>query len=329
MSTAVAEIENEVGSEPTNENQTKTSNTSTLINRDSLQRELLNAAVEIGDDDLAKLTEDQASELWDWMEKFDEAVSEVESEASVWFGQFPGFMEWVGEPTGEEKEIRRIQLKHDESSSAATETETQAGTAATEAPPADDELTVAKKSLARISAASDHANILRGRLEEAEDDAREAKGREKSCREVLDKAEKELSRVIADVKSGQQVMEFDDDVSITCLGPTSEYQVTAAEPSQDWMISELNAKAIKKLVGADAMEAAKEQDDPIGLSESQLDKFEQVDVKTICGLEKFMREDAFWHQKIKGFGDAAIQRVISTLTAFRKVNPQAAAEVVK
>jgi len=136
-----------------------------------------------------------------------------------------------------------------------------------------------------------------------------------------DKAVLELGRVIEDAKSGQQLLpgtEDDDETTSVAVAP-----VPAGE-TESWPIDTLGNKKLKGIVGAAAFAAAKNHDDPIGLSDSQLDKLVKSEFNTIGELEKKMQEDSWWHNKVaKDPAAAIIQRVISSLIAFRKVHPKA------
>ena len=302
------------------------------IDRTELQKSLMDLKINVSSDDLAAMAESHVQELFNWRQEF----PEVDSEGfENWFTEeLPYFME-ISETIDD---IRQIYLAVKDG-----EGGTEVEASSDPSPKIEvDELTVTKKHLALIKEASTRAKRLRNLLESAESDVRAAKGREKECRENLDNAEKELGRIIDDAKSGQQQLPFDEEnagstgvggTAVYVNGVKSEFKSLSdaagfivddarKELGSTFPISELSAKSIKKTVGTDVFNAAKAADDPIGLSDSQLEKFSQVDVSTVEGLEKFIRDDAFWHQKIKGFGDAAIQRVISTLVAFRKVNPQ-------
>lgn len=134
-----------------------------------------------------------------------------------------------------------------------------------------------------------------------------------------DRAVLELGRIIDDVKSGQQVLPgTDEDESESQSNPAVEPSGTA----ENWPISILGNKQLKLVVGDEAFAAAKNSDDPIGLSDKQIEALEAAEFPTIGELEKQMRENSYWHAKVaKNPAAAIIQRVISSLLAFRKVNP--------
>ena len=95
----------------------------------------------------------------------------------------------------------------------------------------------------------------------------------------------------------------------------------------DWPLSVLGTTALRGVIGKEVVEQQKAIEDPIGLTGIQLDKLVSAcESNTLAGLEKWIAADAWWHQKIKGFGEKAIQRVVSTLTAFRRAKPMQAEE---
>lgn len=63
-------------------------------------------------------------------------------------------------------------------------------------------------------------------------------------------------------------------------------------------------------------------DSELGLSPTQIDKLkEAVGGSTIAALEKFQREHSHWSKEIKGFGDAAIDKLQDAMVAFRTKFP--------
>ena len=86
-------------------------------------------------------------------------------------------------------------------------------------------------------------------------------------------------------------------------------------------IDALLAKNIKKIAGTEAFDTAKDRDAPIGMTEKQLDILKAAEINTIADLEKRMREDEWWHKKLKGIGEDKINRLTDTLLAYRLVYP--------
>ena len=306
-----SDVENEVENDTEREaveNTEMAESTLESIDTALLQTNLSIAGVAISDETLGKLTSDQVTSLWAWSE------SKVPNEPQ------PEFLEWDLE--GSELFLKTVEADFPDPAIGSTgETATATPDAAPSPATSAEPESKLGKHMKLIFEASAHANRLRDLLDDAASETKAAKAHEKECLENLHAAEKELSRVIDDAKTGQQKLPFDDGVatSDSTSGPSAAKTEIAVE--QDWPISELGAKPIKKTVGKEEFQKAKDQDDGLGLSDSQLDKFAEHDISTIRGLEKWMNENPFWHQSIKGFGDAAIQRVISTLVAFRSKNP--------
>ena len=101
-------------------------------------------------------------------------------------------------------------------------------------------------------------------------------------------------------------------------------QTKTVESEPVYPLSDLSTKSIKSIVGDDEFERAKNTDDPIGLSDKILEKLAQSakdELKSVQDLEAWMRADAYWHDKISGCGEKGIQRIVSTLAAFRRVRP--------
>lgn len=58
-----------------------------------------------------------------------------------------------------------------------------------------------------------------------------------------------------------------------------------------------------------------------GMTESECDKLVAADIKTIGDLEQRMRDDEWWMKKIKGFGEAKVEKLIDALAALRREHP--------
>ena len=154
-------------------------------------------------------------------------------------------------------------------------------------------------------------------VEQREQEKKSADAELKAAIGDRDLATRELERVIDDDKAGQQPL---PGVEEQLDAPETTEQV--ASSGTDWPLSVLGTTALRGVLGGDVIEQQKAIEDPIGLTETQLDKLASAcESNTLAGLEKWIAADAWWHQKIKGFGEKAIQRVVSTLTAFRRAKP--------
>jgi len=192
--------------------------------------------------------------------------------------------------------------------------------------------------LQEIEEANSKVKDLNSLVVECEAEVKAAKGRLSEAQSERDAAVRVLSQIIDDSKSGQGKLFPPTEIAaakgtITTLPGSEVITVTTtlgesapAQPTEEPIIplSVLSAKEIKKLVGVDAFNAAKDSiEGPIGLSEKQLEKLEAVcESDTLQGLEKWIAADAWWHQKISGFGEAAVSKVTSTIMAYRRVHPQ-------
>ncbi len=59
----------------------------------------------------------------------------------------------------------------------------------------------------------------------------------------------------------------------------------------------------------------------LGMTEKENELLAAAEIKTVADLEKRMREDMLWHRKIKGFGQAKVDKLSDQLLAWRMQNP--------
>lgn len=187
-----------------------------------------------------------------------------------------------------------------------------------------------KQLLSEIREVNAKVVRIQEQLEYAESELKEAKAYRDQVREDLLRASKELTTLISDSASGQRRLDFDGNKNTTTSGCASGSSAQSDDSCDDlqlpakeepFPLNDLSQKAIKALVGSEEFERFKSQEDPIGLSPAQLEKLEEQDIATVQELEQKLREKRDFLQSIKGFGDAVINRVISTLTAFRSKHP--------
>ena len=148
----------------------------------------------------------------------------------------------------------------------------------------------------------------------------------KELKESLKQAVAELRSCVNRRRTGQRELFKPDDFRETPVEPTQE--AAPADPIDENATAPLTtllAKEMKKVVGPDEFKAAKDRGEPIGMTEKQLEVLEAQGWKTIGDIEKAMRENAWWHQELKGFGPDKIDRLTITLAAFRRVFPMPAA----
>lgn len=96
----------------------------------------------------------------------------------------------------------------------------------------------------------------------------------------------------------------------------------AIDPGKPFPIETLQKDGLKKL--------AKQQGKPYdgeGLSEIKVGTLkEALEVKTVADLEKIIREDAFWHKKVKRLGETGVDAVTDSLVFFRSLVGQPVSE---
>jgi len=126
--------------------------------------------------------------MWTWLESHAHE-EEYESVHKEWLGRIPDSVIW-GEPNGDGLVLKLVREE------VVVVGEVETGTPADPPAATATEITHTEKHLRLIQEAGEHARVLRERLNEAESDVRAAKGREKECRENLDRAEIELNRII-------------------------------------------------------------------------------------------------------------------------------------
>lgn len=258
---------------------------------------------------LSELTDDQVNACYDWLENVpQEGGEESDKEARVeWRASAPKFIRFTGATspaTADAPERDVIEFVLPES---------------------------IEKKLKRLE-------IWKRKIEQAESDVRnqsaevisfqskvdEAKGELKAAKERWEQLVCVMQQVITDAKSGQQSLPFPDPDSDAADSSTANAAATASNATDSTPIplSVLLVKNIRETVGVTAFESAKNSEDPIGLSQVQLDKLETAcESSTLGGLEKWISGDPWWHDKITGFGDKAITRLISTIAAYRRVHP--------
>lgn len=144
----------------------------------------------------------------------------------------------------------------------------------------------------------------------------------KECKAGVDTAVAKVLELDAKIANGEQLLPFPvDDAKDQ---PTTE-PAPPATPTTDYSaaqpIESLLAKHIKKLVGKEVFDGSKVKDQPIGLSDKQLEILVAADLNTVGDLEKRISADAWFLKNLKGFGEKNIDRLTDTLLAFRAVYP--------
>lgn len=148
----------------------------------------------------------------------------------------------------------------------------------------------------------------------------EADAARKAAKAAVDSAVARVLELDAKIANGEQLLPFDPTDTAPVNGspaPGPAGNDFGAKES----IESLSTKNIKKIAGKDVFDAARAKDEPIGLSDKQVETLIAADIKTIGDLEKRMREDEWWHKKLSGFGEKNVTRLVDTLLAFRQVYP--------
>lgn len=155
----------------------------------------------------------------------------------------------------------------------------------------------------------------------------------KKAKAAVDAAIAKELEIVAKFTSGDQLLPFedaDDEQAPNVVNSTATAATEAApfipgvDPAEAEPITVLLAKNMKKICGAEEFEAAKNRGEPIGMTEKQLDVLDGMGWDTIGKFEKAIRENAWWHKELKGFGPDKIDRLTITLAAFRRVYPMRA-----
>jgi hypothetical protein len=168
-----------------------------------------------------------------------------------------------------------------------------------------------QKRLKRIEKANRLVMELNAEVAERDSEVKAAKGRLTTAQEDRDSAVVELSRIISDTKAGQDLL-FEPEEELAAENISSD----------NTPISELGSKQLRKLVGADFFDAAKNREEPIGLSAAQLDKLEAAEIRTISDLETRMREVRDWWLVLaKDPAAGVVTRVSDSLAAYRSKCP--------
>lgn len=174
------------------------------------------------------------------------------------------------------------------------------------------ELQIKGESLSVDRAASE---VLR-----CESAVEEAKGDLKSAKERYDKRVNSLRDLVRDMAAGQGRLDFDS-ATPQQMQTTLVAAAAATDPAVAAPISELGKKKLKEIVGADEFDQAKNSEEPIGLTDGQLETVEGDGCQTIADLEKKLRDYPLFLTDLKGFGGAAQNRLTASLAAWRRVHP--------
>ncbi|MFO0919663.1 MAG: hypothetical protein U0872_15300 [Planctomycetaceae bacterium] len=193
-----------------------------------------------------------------------------------------------------------------------------------------DELAVKNDLENQIAKSSKRVERLASHVENCESAVKEAKADLKGAEERYEQGLRELRSLIKDKGRGQQRLPLQgkendpptEMVPAEITGETgdaipAEDSPKVADEHASSPISVLGQKEMIKLFGQDAWEAAKDREEPFGLAKGELETLEGAEIATIGDLENRMREDSWWHQKIKKFGEKKVAKLIESLRIWR------------
>lgn len=193
-----------------------------------------------------------------------------------------------------------------------------------------------------IAECSQRVESLAMKVVSAESEVESAKGELKAAKEKYEIAVRELRELVRDQAVGQQRLPFDSPspspsqsqpvASAPSQAADGEPAQPAEAPSESAALVDehagdsidfLSQKYLREMLGVDEFNRLKEIEQPVGLTEKELDLLAQTDATTIGGLEKMMREDSHWFSKMgRGWGEAKTNKLINSLFAFRQKYPQ-------
>lgn len=170
------------------------------------------------------------------------------------------------------------------------------------------------KYVQRVLKANGRLHRFQQKVASAEADVEHAKGVLKKAIGDRDGAVVDLQKVI----EGQQTLPGMEDAGDT--NEPGDVQFSNPDTSP---ISDLGTKQLSSLLGADLMESSKNRDEPLGLTNQQLEKFESAGISTIADLEKTMREKPhdWWGFLAKKADAAVVSRVLNSWREYRMKCP--------
>lgn len=162
----------------------------------------------------------------------------------------------------------------------------------------------------------------------AESALKQAKGLRDSQKEKYDGLVNELRSMLRDASNGQKRLDFDGDGQALqaehgTAGDAGDAGATVPppqDPAKTAPITELGTKFVKNLIGGEDFARRKEIEEPVGLTDKQLDDLAGTELHTISDLEGKMKANQFW-AKDSGLGEKTADRVINTLLVWRQYHP--------
>ena len=256
----------------------------TDINRDWLRKCLERLGYTFSNRTRDRMTEDQAGELFDWMDSHphveieDQRDSdEMKSEVEYWKKRIPEFVRVIRNGHAKYTFLELSSLGDPEILDVDAVPVPEIVATEVVNKTADADLQRENNRLNRAYDLIKEANeiVMRRTADRtaAESRVASAKSALKESQADLDAATANLSRVIADCNSGQQQLPFDEPpVASAATGNAVSNNASPASYEPFYPISLLSEKEMKQLVGSDVINSQKAQDDPIGLSAKLIEK---------------------------------------------------------
>lgn len=173
------------------------------------------------------------------------------------------------------------------------------------------------KLLDRKNGKDEELRSLESAVAFAESRINDLKAEMKEAKEDFDNCVDRLRAAVRRRETGQGELPFDQSPAQeeTAAAAVAEPPVEPRAP-----IAVLSVEEMRLLIGAEEMKAAKEREEPVGLTPALMDKMAEGEVNEVQDLEVMMRESAYWWKDLK-LGEKGMQRVIETLRVWRLHNP--------
>jgi hypothetical protein len=188
-----------------------------------------------------------------------------------------------------------------------------------------DTTTISQAELQRLRSRVQRYDLWQEDIERAEQNVRRREAIVNGLKEELKQAKKLFDESVAILRA--TVREHPDEATL----PFADYASPAGDTGATGNVdidddededetAEIETSTSTTL--ADTADTAGQADiSELGLTEKECEKFYAADIRTVADLESRMRSDEWWHRKIKGVGQAKVDRVTDLLFAYRRENP--------
>lgn len=223
----------------------------------------------------------------------------------------------AGEAMDDDAAVSRETQVAEVAGAAETATETA------EAPSLEDQIAALQAEATRLAYLLDRKNEKDAELRELETSVASAEGciedlkaAMKSAKEHFDNCVDRLRAAVRRRETGQGELPFGQ----SPVEEETTATVAASPVEERTPIAVLSVEEMRLLIGAEEMKAAKEREEPVGLTPVLMNKMAEGEVNEVQDLEVMMRESAYWWKDLK-LGEKGMQRVIETLRVWRLHNP--------